>query len=305
MAEAKMQKIAVVTGATSGIGAALVHKLARERYKLVIPCRDASKASRLRASILLHSPRVETDFIPCQLDNLNSVRKCAETVQHRYPVIDLVVANAGVYPRRLELSPQGVERSFAVNHLSHFVLLAWLLPNLYRRTRIVVTGSSAHYKGSADFLGDLGYRKHRFKAHQAYANSKLANSLYACALAGFLREREISCNSVHPGLIATDLVSGSSLAVKLAMPILRTLALKSPEEGAKPLLKLALAPEMAGVSGKFFARMQEATPNPAVADLQLQNQLWETSVQLARKYLPAGLPDSPVSAMQQALTADV
>ncbi len=291
MAEPKMQKIAVVTGATSGIGTALAHQLARERYKLVIPCRDAGKAASLRAGMLIHCPRVQTDFIPCDLEDLLSVRRCAEAIRQRYPIIELLICNAGILLRRAKRSNQGIESTFAVNHLAHFVLVAWLLPNLYRRSRIVITSSNAHYKGNPDFLEDINYNKHTFKAYKAYANSKLANTIFACTLARLLQDREIACNSVHPGLIATNLVSNSSLLAKLAVTLFSGIVLKQAEEGAAPLCRLALDAEAGGFSGKFFFKMKEAAPHPAALDHQVQKQLWQASLRLASSYLPKDLDD--------------
>lgn len=291
MAEKKIQKIAVVTGATNGIGAAVAHQLARERYKLVIPCRNAGRAAALRAEILLHTPSAATDFLHCNLDDLASVRKCAKTILERYPVIDLLICNAGVYDKKLRFSKQGIERMFAVNHLAHFVLVAWLLPNLYPRSRIVITSSSAHYRANPGFLEDINC-KNGFKRLQIYANSKLANVTYAGSLAKLIGDRSIICNSVHPGLIATDMIRNASIILRMILPLLRGTVFKTVEEGGRQVLHLALSPETGEVSGKYFERLNEQAPLSVATDSAMQNRLWKVSLKLTRNYLPDNFEQS-------------
>ena len=144
-----MKKTAVVTGATSGLGRALVHGLARRGFRLVVPCRSLDKAEALRTSLRLHCPGVELDFVPCDLADLAGVARCGEVIAARHPVIDLVVANAAITSSRRTLTPQGVEMTFAVNHLSHFVLIHWLLDNLFTHSRVITVASSGARWGRA------------------------------------------------------------------------------------------------------------------------------------------------------------
>lgn len=279
-----MRKTAVITGATGGIGAELASALARRGYKLVLPCRSISKAQALRAAIQLHSPATEFDFLPCNLSDLASVAKCARAIAERHPVIDLVIANGATVQPARTFSAQGVEMTFAVNHLAHFTLVSWLARNLYVHSRVIFVASSSAFRGQPEFLEDICSCSGDYDMFQAYANSKLANIACAAAFSALLEPRQIACVSVHPGLIATGIWPEVTLAQKMAVPLLKKLYFAPPEKGAAVIAELALAPEY-NESWGYYQQLKRTLP-PGQMNRDFQEKLWHLSCRFCANYLP-------------------
>ena len=263
----------------------LAHSLARRGYRLVIPCRSLARADSLRSGICLHTPAAELDFVLCDLADLAAVQRAGQGIAERHPVIDLVVANAATVSPRLAFSPQGVERTFAVNHLSHFVLVQWLFGNLYTHSRILSVASSGARRADGDFLADLNYRQRSYRRFTAYANSKLANIAWAQQLGERLAPRQVACVSVHPGMLDTGIWPRDALWSRLLYPLFRRIYLLPPEHGARVLEHFAFAPEHNESRG-FFDEQQPASP-PAAAKDSFARELWDRSLALAEPYLPA------------------
>lgn len=286
-----MKKTAVVTGATAGLGRALAHRLVRRGYKLVIPCRGLEKAEALRASLTLRFPQVELDFLPCDLADLASVARCGEAIAARHPVIDLIVANAATVSPRKILTPQGVERTFAVNHLAHFVLVHWLLDNLFTHSRVITVASSGARWARPDFLDDPGYRHHRYGRFRAYANSKLANIAFSGWLSRQLQPRQIASVCVHPGMLDTGIWLSATSLQKLVVNPLRKLYLDSPERGAEVIEHFATAPQHNETTG-YFDRTRRLAP-PAGVTEGFEYSLYRLSLAVGGDFLPPGVMAPP------------
>jgi NAD(P)-dependent dehydrogenase (short-subunit alcohol dehydrogenase family) len=270
------QRVFVVTGASSGIGAAAAAELAKGGGTVVPVGRDADRlgrvAERIEAAGGHPSQPLRADFA-----SLKEVRGLASQLVQRHDRIDVLVNNAGTYARRRELTADGHESTFAVNHLAPFLLTNLLLGRLGESApaRIVITSSEAHRGGVLDF-DDLELES-RWSGMRAYSNSKLANVLFTRALARRLEGSGVIVNCFHPGFVGTRLVRGGLLSVAwtAARPLMRR-----PRSGADTLVYLATSPEAAGLSGRYLVDRRPATLVGQAADDDAAELLWEMSESL-------------------------
>jgi NAD(P)-dependent dehydrogenase (short-subunit alcohol dehydrogenase family) len=260
-------KAALVTGATDGIGLATARALAARGVRVLVHGRTPEKAAAAARGI----PGAEP--VAGDLARLAEVVSLAREVVARAPALDVLINNAGVYEQTRRLTPDGFETTMAVNHLAHFLLTHHLLDALKRAPagRIVVVASGLHAVGSDpdDFVRARG-----FSGQGAYAASKLANVLFAMALARRLAGTPVTANSLHPGVIATKLLRtgfGSGGA-----PV---------EQGARTPVHVALAPGLEGVSGRYFVDAREATPSRDARDPELAERVWAASARALAAFL--------------------
>ena len=215
--------------------------------------------------------------VHCDLASLDSVRESASTVCRTFGPIDLLINNAGMVSSRHRMSEDGFELTFATNHLGPFLLTALVADHLRDGARVVTVASRVHYRGRIEF-DRITDANARYSAMAAYSQSKLANVLHTFALARRLSGRNICVNCLHPGMVATNLLPRWLRAVK---PLISRVIF-NPERGARTTLHLALSPEVAGISGRYFDENQIAQPAaPLANDTQLQESLWRMSAQWA------------------------
>lgn len=268
-----MRGIAVITGTTHGIGLVTSRELAQAGYTVVMLCRDGVAASRARDGILARVPGADIRTIRCDLASLESVRESAEAVKRDVGHIDLLINNAGMVSMQHRVSADGFELTFATNHLGPFLLTQQLLDHMAERGRIVTVSSRIHYKGKLD-LDASSTRS--YSAQAAYARSKLANVMHTFALARRLAGTQVTVNCLHPGVVASNLLPRW---LRLIKPIISP-NIMGVERGARTTLYLALADEVAGVSGRYFDENQKTQPAADEAnDIPLQEALWEASEQ--------------------------
>ena len=291
-----MRKTAVVTGATSGLGRALAHNLARRGFDLIVPCRSLRKAEALRSSVALHSPGAALDFIHCDLSDLDAVARCGDRIALKHPVIDLIVANAATVSTGRALSAQGLELTFAVNHLAHFLLVNRLLDNLFTHSRVITVASSGARWASPGFLDDLHYRRRRYGLFRAYANSKLANIGFSTGLAEHLQGRQIACICVHPGMLDTAIWPAGTGLQKLVIEPLRKFYFDSPERGAEVIEHFAVDPRHNETTG-YFELTRRASPPVKITPSFVQR-LWDVSLDLCGEYLPRAVCSRPRAALE-------
>lgn len=256
----------LVTGSTDGIGTATAIGLARRGARVVLHGRSAERlaatSAALEAEGLAPAGSVMGDFA-----DLSSLRRMAAEVRERFPDLRVLVNNAGVYMQRRELTTDGHETTWQVNHLAPVDLTLELLPLLRANApaRIVNVSSIAHSRGRIDLgdpEGESGY-----ESYAAYAQSKLANILFTYELAERLSPDEVTVNCLHPGVIGTKLlrdgfgIDGESL-----------------EEGARTSIHLSLTEQLANVSGKYFVREMPTPSSAASYDVQLRKDLWVSTL---------------------------
>lgn len=275
----------VVTGATSGIGRATALGLAARGARLVLLCRDRGRADDLRRELEARSGRDDARVVMADLSRLAEIRRAADEILAVAPRIDVLVNNASIVNVRREVTPDGFEATFAVNHLAYFLLTALLLDRLRESapSRIVNVASDAHRFRGFD-LEDLQFERRRYSWMAAYAQSKRCNVMFTRALARRLAGSGVTVNALHPGAVGTRLARNNGWwavwITRLLSPFLR-----SPEQGAETSLHVATAPELAGVSGRYFANCREVRPSRLAEDDAAAQRLWELSA--AATGLPA------------------
>jgi NAD(P)-dependent dehydrogenase (short-subunit alcohol dehydrogenase family) len=273
-------KTIVVTGATSGIGRATAVELAKLGSRLILVGRDAARAEETLAEIRSATGRSDVEVVRGDFTRLAEVRRVAEEILARTDRIDVLVNNAGVTLLKRTTTPDGFETTFAVNHLAYFLLTGLLLPRLRAAApgaRIVNVASDAHRWGKLD-LDDL-QNEREYKAMRVYGQSKTANILFTRELARRLAGSGITVNALHPGAVATRLGRGNGPLLDLFQRAIG-LFMKSPEQGAATSIHLASAPELDGVSGRYFADRKEKQPAAHATDDSAAKRLFETSERL-------------------------
>ncbi|MBV9996856.1 MAG: SDR family oxidoreductase [Caulobacteraceae bacterium] len=274
-------KVVVMTGATSGIGEAAAESLARMGAKIMLVARDPERAEATLAKLRRAGPGVEHGARFADLSTIAGTRRVGAEIAAAEPRIDVLVNNAGaVFDRRQE-TREGLEMTFALNHMSYFVLTCALKDRLIAAapSRIINTSSSAHRAGAVDF-DDLQL-KGSTNALPAYGRSKLCNILFTRELARRLAGTGVTANSLHPGFVATRFGSDFSGLLRMVMPAARVFAL-SPEKGAETIVYLASSPQVANQTGLYFERCAPARPTAAAQDDAAAARLWAESERLAR-----------------------
>jgi NAD(P)-dependent dehydrogenase (short-subunit alcohol dehydrogenase family) len=268
-----MTGVAVITGTTHGIGRVTGLELARSGAQVLMLCRDARAGEAVRADIMARVPGAAVEVMACDLASLDSVRRCAAAVRRACPRLRLLINNAGTVSIGHRMSVDGYELTFATNHLGPFLLTNLLSDHLEDGARIVNVASRAHFRGRMD-LEDVDDPRAPYRSAAAYARSKLANVLSTFALARRLAASGVSVNCLHPGVIASNLLPWWLRLVKplISRPIFDV------ERGARTTLFLALAPQVAGLSGLYFDEYQVPQAASALArDVTLQESLWQIS----------------------------
>jgi len=270
-------KTIVITGATSGIGLECAAALSVQGARTVLLGRDAARLSRA-VEVVRERGGTEPSTHVCDFASLGDVARLADTLAAELPAIHVLINNAGAVFAKRTLTKDGLEATFAVNHLAHFLLTERLRGLLVASApaRVITVASGRHYKGTMDF-GDLGFER-GYRILDAYARSKLANVLFSSELARRLEGTGVTSNAVHPGRVATNIWSG---APRWSQPIIRLVLGRSfipSAEGAAPVAALANA-EVA-VTGQYFDRFAARPPSPLAQDLTVATRLWTESERL-------------------------
>src|SRR5262245_6086173 len=270
-------KTVLVTGRNSGIGLEASVALARQGARVVLVGRDRAKTEGAAAAVAARSGTKPMAHLLCDFSSQASIRALAGEVLARFDRIDVLVNNAGGVNKTRRVTVDGVEATFAVNHLGCFLLTNLLLDRIVRSApaRVVTVASVGHRHGTLDF-DDLGYER-GYSIMKAYARSKLANVLFAAELARRLEGTGVTSNSLHPGAVATNIWSGAPLWAKPIILLLFRPFFISAEKGGSYIVRLAASPELEGVTGKYFEEGQRVDPAPLGQDEALARRLWDTS----------------------------
>jgi NAD(P)-dependent dehydrogenase (short-subunit alcohol dehydrogenase family) len=277
MSEEMKNKTVLVTGANSGIGYETVVGLARKGAKVLMACRERKRGEDALASAKEASGNDTIELFLADFSSLDQVRRLAEEVKLRFRRLDVLVNNAGGIFARHALSADGYEWTFAVNHLAPFLLTNLLRPLFKPQSRVVTVSSEAHRTGRIDF-DDL-MAENRYAMFKAYAQSKLANILFASELGRRLSGSGITSNSLHPGVVRTRWGQTSGTLLKTALRFAGIFMI-SPEQGARTSIYLASAPEVQGVTGRYFKNCREANPSAEALNENVANRLWNVSARM-------------------------
>jgi len=258
----------VVTGANRGIGLAVARDLARRGSRVILVARDTEGGLRAERELATFG---DVRLVPGDLSTPKSTRVAARRILEACPRIDVLVHNAGVWPAGLERDANGIERAFAVNHLAPFVLNRLLERALPWGGRVVQVTAGLYVKGKVDL--ERTPRGDDFHPVRTYASTKLCNLLLLERYAQRFRERGVTINAVHPGVIRTGLGDRDGVLGLLLRAVKQLW--KTPEEGARPVVRLALEPALSNVTGRYFHVDAEMPLTDVARDQALAGRLWD------------------------------
>jgi NAD(P)-dependent dehydrogenase (short-subunit alcohol dehydrogenase family) len=282
----------LITGATSGIGRAAALGLARMGAHLAITGRDRVRTEDAAREIRAAGDG-QVDVFIADLSSQSEVRRLAEEVVHNLSRIDVLINNVGGYWNTRHATVDGLERTFALNHLAPFLLTNLLLDRLKQSApaRVVTVSSNAHAAGRIDFSdlqGELSYSGAR-----AYSQSKLANVLFSYELARRLQATSVTANSLHPGVVNTSFGAADPASVqRVFIPFLR-MFMKTPAQGAATPIHLAYSPDLEQVTGRYFANSKPTRSSKPSYDEAAAARLWQVSAELVGLSTAADTPSRP------------
>jgi NAD(P)-dependent dehydrogenase (short-subunit alcohol dehydrogenase family) len=268
-------RVAVVTGATGGIGGETARGLARLGATVVLVARNAERATTMRDDVAATVPGAELHVVIADFSRQAEVRRAAAEILAAFPAVHVLVNVAAVYSRKRQVSPDGIELQLAVNHLAPFLLTTLLLPRLTEsgEARVVTVSSGAHRRGRIPW-DDLQAER-RYRGFQRYCDTKLMNVLFTRELARRTAGTGVTANALHPGVVATDLLFGG-----LALLRLFRRWMKTPEQGAETPIYLASSPNVEGVTAEYFSERRPDPVAPQALDDAAAHRLWDESARL-------------------------
>ena len=275
-------KVCMVTGATAGIGIVTAKALAQQGATVIVAGRNKEKSVSTVDQIRKETGNHDVEYILADLSVQKEVRKLSDDFKSKFKRLDILVNNAGaVFDKRFETA-DGLEMTFALNHLSYFLLTDLLLDTIKASvpSRIINVSSDAH-KGAKINFDDIQGKK-KYGVMCAYGQSKLANILFTYELARKLEGSGVTSNALHPGFVASSFGSNMSGAFRLILRFLQLFAMSS-ENGAETSIYLATSPNVANINGKYFVKKKEVRTSVESYDKNVGEKLWEVSEELTKK----------------------
>lgn len=274
-------KTVVITGGTSGIGQVAAEVLAGMGARIVLVARDAARGKETMARLREKNPAANHTAHYADLSRLSEMKRAGQEIAATEPRIDVLINNAGAMFTQRQVTEDGLEKTFAVNHVAYFVLTSMLRDRLAAAApaRIVSTASHAHKGAKLDFA-DLQLER-EYSGFKAYGRSKLSNILFTRELARRLEGTGITANCLHPGFVNTRFGDNAGPGFgSTVFGFLKKFAI-SPEKGAETIIYLASADAPAKISGAYFVKCQEAVPSPEARNDESAGRLWQETVKLA------------------------
>ncbi len=275
------RKIAVITGASAGIGKETAIELARRGFLVVILVRNSEKSRAAFEEIKSRSGTDKVDMHFADLADLKSIVTACDGIRQKYPRVDVLINNAGVFKRKQERSVDGFEMSIAVNYIATFAVTMLLLPVLEKGSRVINLSSEIYKRGEVILENRLSPPK--FNGDKAYANSKLLVVLFTVELSRRLAGKGITVNAVHPGVVGTDVFREYPRWFAKMLNLFIT----KPEKGAIPSIYLATREEVSSITGEYFSKTER---EPIAPDfLSKANGLWDRTVELLGDVIPSSI----------------
>jgi NAD(P)-dependent dehydrogenase (short-subunit alcohol dehydrogenase family) len=273
-------KTVVITGGTSGIGEVAAETLAKMGARIILVARDKSRGELTLARLRESAPDGAHCLYVADLSRLTEMKRVAAQISHQEPPIDVLINNAGALFSARRLTEDGLERTFALNHMAYFVVTEGLRERLSASgsARIINTASNAHRRAALD-VDDLQSAK-SFRAVKAYGRSKLCNILFTRELARRLHGTGVTANCLHPGFVATRFGDQSGGLISRFVGLAKVFAI-SPAKGAETIVYLASSPEVVETTGQYFYKCLPAMPSRSAQDDRSAFLLWQRSEALA------------------------
>ncbi len=270
-------KICLITGASFGIGRETALALARQQAHVIIGGRDLERTRKTQEWLIKESQNDKVDFLIADLSSLKEVRKLAAEFKRKFSRLDVLINNAGGVFTKRELTVDGFEHTWALNHLSYFLLTLELQDILKASapSRIVNVASGAHKRGTIDFENLQGEKE--FKPFIIYSTTKLANILFTYALARRLAGTGVTANCLHPGVVSTGFGKNNPGLMKLFLVLAKPFLLTA-KEGAETSIYLANSSEVEGVTAKYFVKSKAQASSAESLNVDLQERLWTLSL---------------------------
>ncbi len=270
-------KIAIVTGANSGMGMATTAALADKGAKVIMLCRSEERGKEALTKLMENKDR-RLELILCDLGDYDSIRSFAKQVRAKYDRIDILVNNAGFISLDRQFTKEGLERQFGINHIGHFLLTMLLLKKMGEGSRIVNVASGAHKTGKIHF-DDINLSKN-FNVITAYSQSKLANVLFTRELARRVKDRGITVNCCHPGAVATNIGIDRETGFGKTITGMLKPFFQTPEKGARTAIFLASDDSVKDITGEYFYKCKIAGSSKQSKDMRLAKKLFSFSRKL-------------------------
>jgi len=273
-------KICLITGSSRGIGYETAAELARRGAHVIVVSHNQERTEAAVVRIKAESGEDAAHYYVADLSVQDQIHKLAEAVQRDYDHLDVLINNVGGWFRQFERSADGIEMTFALNHLSYFLLTGLLLPMLNKSApaRIVNVASDAHRQARGIQFDDIQYQQ-RYRPYAVYAQSKLANLLFTYELARRLESKQPTVNALHPGFVKSQLYRHFGIITPI-VNFFAGLVGKNEKEGAQTSIYLASSPEVSDVTGKYFDECKPRKSSPASYDQSQAEHLWQVSEDL-------------------------
>jgi len=283
-------KVCLITGGTNGIGKSAARELARLGATVIIVGRDAQKTAQVVTEIRAASDNKNVDSLLGDLSSQGDIRRLATEFKRKYSYLHVLLNNAGGFFMQRQLSVDGIEMTFALNHLAYFLLTDLLLDTIQASApaRIINVSSGAHTSGKIEFDNLQGERNY---SASAYGHSKLGNILFTMELARRLEGTSVTVNALHPGFVSTGFGKNNPGFLMKLMRVIVPLIARSPEKGAETSIYLASSPEVEKITGKYFYDSKVTPTAPQATDMEVAKRLWEVSA--AMIHLTDAVPAKP------------
>jgi len=292
-------QICLITGASRGIGFETAAGLARMGAHVILVSHVEERLQQAHERITAKSGEDSASYYTADLSVQAEVHQLADQILNDYDQLDVLINNVGGWYSKFEKSADGIEMTFALNHLSYFLLTGRLLPLLQKSApaRIINVSSDAHQQARSGMqFDDLQFQK-RYRSFSVYAHSKLANVLFTYELARRLEGTNLTVNALHPGLVKTELYRNFGIISSVVKQIANWFG-KDEAEGAQTPIYLASDPEVANITGKYFFECKQRKSSPVSYDKTQALRLWEVSEEMTEFTYPVQLPETPKLATQ-------
>lgn len=270
-------KVILVTGATSGIGRAALVELASRGASVIGVGRDAQRCKQAKREVLASTSNPNVEMMLADLSIMGEIRKLARDFEKKYNRLDVLINNAGAFYLRRRVSQDGFEMTWALNHLSYFLLTHLLLDRIQNSApaRIVNVASGSHFSGRIQFE-DINLTR-GYNGWKAYSQSKLANILFTYELDRRLDSGYVTVNALTPGFVATRIGHNSGRLIAPIVRVIQRVGGVTPKEGAQTVIYLAGSPAVDGISGRYFRDQEAVATSPLSYDREIARRVWELS----------------------------